>query len=223
MRTTLALLLFAACGTDPVVNGDASVRDDAAVGHDDAGSTITQLGFAIRRPQVRMVPCMGRGAGDCAGPMVPARDADFVCTLRDVPAFDRHYVYAQIRPTLLDGRATITPITRYVVDEAFVSDGTTVTQSGFMATYDIGGGHHNDSLTLELPMFDYRYYHSSFGFGFRRCQEMDCLQIFPSGNANPSTNGCERERMRPVVCVQVTDDGMVPDLTDHFMRCPGDM
>lgn len=189
----------------------------------DAGVHIDERGFPIRVPQRRQVPCMGRGGppDPCPSPMVEAEDVDFVCTLRH-GARDRHFVYVQSRPTRLDPGLALVPLPIYTRDGAWVSDGVRVIAMDRPGVYDYGGGHHNDSMTVDLGDTVYRYYHSSFGFGFRRCQEMDCLQAFAPGATTPTTDGCTRDRLLPIVCVRVASDGSVPALTDTFMRCPGD-
>jgi hypothetical protein len=219
--------------------GDASARADASLpdaaardaGSSDAGSSaedasttdaggaVDERGFTLRVPQVRQVPCESR-AGGCDAPTVAARDADLVCTLVD--GARNQYLYAQVHVDRIDGVTNFFPQPVYVTDGVWISDGTRVISSGHTATYDYGGGHNNDSLTVDLGDVVYKYYHSSFGFGFRRCQEMDCLQSYAPGAATPTVDGCTRERTRPIVCVRVTDTGTVPPMRDTFMRCAGD-
>jgi succinate dehydrogenase / fumarate reductase iron-sulfur subunit len=182
-------------------------------------SIADERGFTLRVPQVRQVPCESR-AGGCDAPTVAARDADLVCTLVD--GARNQYLYAQVHVDRIDGVTNFFPQPVYVTDGVWISDGTRVISSGHAATYDYGGGHNNDSLTVDLGDVVYKYYHSSFGFGFRRCQEMDCLQSYAPGAATPTVDGCTRERTRPIVCVRVTDTGTVPPMRDTFMRCAGD-
>lgn len=217
---------------DASVRSDASAQDASAqdAGAQDSGAqdasptdggggTVDERGFTIRVPQVRQVPCESR-AGGCDAPMVAARDADLVCTLVD--GARNQFLYAQLRVDRIDGVTSFFPQPVYVTDGVWLSDGTRVISSGHSATYDYGGGHHNDSLTVDLGDVVYKYYHSSFGFGFRQCHEMDCLQSFAPGAATPTVDGCTRERTRPIVCMRVTDTGTVPPLRDTFMRCAGD-
>ncbi len=249
LASLLLLSALTACDDDgppvpgPVDGGardaaaaDASAADDASIrdaepqdsGADggtslDATVVIDSRGFPIRVPQTRLVPCMGRGgcSDGCDAPMIEATDTDFVCTLRH-GARDRHFVYVQSRPVRLDPGLGFFPLPTYERDGAWVSDGAQLVASEGPGVYDYGGGHHNDSMTIDLGDVVYRYYHSSFGFGFRKCQEMDCLQVFAPGAATPTTDGCTRDRTLPVVCVKVASDGTVPELMDTFMRCPGD-
>ena len=66
----------------------------------------------------------------------------------------------------------------------------------------------------------YRYYHSSFGFGWRRCQPMDCVQELRSDGV--VDDGCTPARTRPIVCVEIAEDGTEPALLDTFEKCLGD-
>lgn len=50
---------------------------------------------------------------------------------------------------------------------------------------------------------------------------MDCLQLLEGGGL-VTEDGCTKERTLPVTCVQVADDGTVPELVDTFAPCPGD-
>lgn len=198
--------------TDSGTVADAGMRADAGMTAD-AGVPPEVLGFTIRRPVPRTVPCEGMFCGPSG--TTDATDKDFVCTL-DHGNYRGKYLYVQARPTRYVGFNGL----QYMVDGAFVSDGTTATAAD--AIYDFGGNHANDSITLTLPAVVYRYSHSSYGFGFRKCQPMDCLQVYAPGAATPTEDGCTRDRTLPIVCVEVREDGTVPELVDHFMRCPGD-
>ena len=201
-----------AMATDSGTVADGGILADAGM-NADGGVPAEVLGFSIRRPQLRTVPCEGMFCGPSGTTDAP--DKDFVCTL-DHGNYRGKYVYVQARPTRYGGFNGL----QYMVDGAFLSDGTTATPAD--AIYDFGGNHANDNITLTLPTVVYRYSHSSYGFGFRKCQPMDCLQVHAPGGATPTEDGCTRDRTLPVVCVEVVDDGTVPELVDHFMRCPGD-
>ncbi len=90
------------------------------------------------------------------------------------------------------------------------------------AEYDYGGGHHNDSLRFDDQGKSYKYYHSSFGFGFRSCQPMDCIDVYAPGGTTPGTDGCTSARALPEICVLIKADGTHDALVDRFMKCPGD-
>ena len=89
------------------------------------------------------------------------------------------------------------------------------------AAYDWGGNHHNDSLLFEWDGKNYRYYHSSLGFGWRKCQPMDCMQI-RDAQGTMLEDGCTKDRTLPIVCRQVQPDGTWEALTDTFAPCQGD-
>jgi hypothetical protein len=90
------------------------------------------------------------------------------------------------------------------------------------AKYDYGGGHHNDALSFDRDGATQSYYHSSFGFGFRRCQEMDCRNVYAFGTTTLQTEGCTSARSLPEVCVSIDPDGTHAPLVDKFMKCAGD-
>ena len=89
------------------------------------------------------------------------------------------------------------------------------------AKYDYGGGHHNDSLTFDFGGKTHTYYHSSFGFGFRKCQNMDCRNVYAPGTTTLESEGCSSDRLLPEVCVSFKSDGSHDALVDKFMKCPG--
>lgn len=216
-RTDRGFAEDGAMTTDSGTVSDGGTRADGGASDGgasvDGGAPSPVLGFTIRRPQLRTVPCDGMFCGPSG--TSDATDKDFVCTL-DHGNYRGKYLYVQGRPTRFGGFNGL----QYTVDGAFLSDGTTATPAD--AIYDFGGNHANDNITLTLPAVVYRYSHSSYGFGFRKCQPMDCLQVYAPGAATPSEDGCTHDRTLPVICVEVLEDGTVPELVDHFMRCPGD-
>lgn len=237
----LLALMLAACVPGPdesdAGRGDAGTQKDAGVpkdggapkdagpdrdsgvpepgrdgGPSDGGSNDgdpkDEHGFAIRVPQLRTVPCTGQF---CPSPST-LRDEDYVCTFKagSVSGF----VYAQATPVRMTD----------VSGGTFESAGSWVSIDGrvssVQSSYDYGGNHHNDSLTFTYAGQSYRYYHSSFGFGWRACQPMDCVQEV-AGDA-VLKDGCGPDRSLPIVCARVTDDGKVPALVDSFQKCVGD-
>lgn len=147
-----------------------------------------------------------------------ADQLDWLCTFQqgDAPG----YVYIQLTQTgtMSAGIATV-PV--YTPDLAQLSiDGNVETLSN--PAYDYGGGHHNDSLSFEYDGMTYEYYHSSFGFGFRACQLMDCINVYDPGETTPGTTGCGPDRALPEVCVNIDSDGTHAPLDDTFQKCPGD-
>jgi hypothetical protein len=147
------------------------------------------------------------------------KNLDWLCTFNDAAASGYVYVRLLQTGTTSTGLATV-PV--YSAELAQISiDGQLAELSG--ATYDYGGGHHNDSLAFEYAGKSQRYYHSSFGFGFRSCQNMDCRNVHAPGTTAIETEGCGSDRALPEVCVSFEADGTHEPLADRFMKCPGDM
>lgn len=187
---------------------DAGMKD--AGGGEDAGLT-QRYGFTFRVPQERVVPCTGMYCNHDGG--TAARDVDYLCTL----SFNgRHeYVYVQATPTQF--REFFGYV--YEVASAWHSDGTTA--GSVPAVYNYGGNHNNDTVTITLDDYQFRYNHSTFGFGFRACQPPDCLEVYHAADGGEVQNGCLDDRALPEICVQVLTDGVVPELVDTFHWCRG--
>jgi hypothetical protein len=109
----------------------------------------------------------------------------------------------------------------FKIDAAQISVGGQVSSLA-NAKYDWGGNHHNDALQFDYQGKTYKYYHSSFGFGWRRCQPMDCINIYPVGSTTLETEGCSSKRTLPEVCVPIKADKAHDPLVDHFQKCAGD-
>ena len=145
-------------------------------------------------------------------------DVDWLCTFHQAGAAGHVYVRLNQTGTMVVGIATIpvyTPVLAQLSVGGAPSDLANV-------QYDYGGGHHNDSLRFDYQGKSYKYYHSSFGFGFRSCQPMDCINVYATGATAPLTEGCASARALPEICVPVKSDGSHDPLVDHFMKCPGD-
>lgn len=97
-------------------------------------------------------------------------------------------------------------------------------------SYEWGGNHHNDKFRFTYDGKVYEYFHSSYGFGGRSCQEMDCIRVFESDGTTLIEDGCKTfdddlsgVRSLPVVCrFASVDDGSFGDFTDTFEFCNGD-
>jgi hypothetical protein len=141
---------------------------------------------------------------------------DWLCTLHAVgPSV---YVYVRLDQTGTQS-VGIANVPVYTARLAQVSvDGAVTTLAG--AQYDYGGGHNNDSLQVEYQGKTYKYYHSSFGFGWRKCQAMDCVTVGTGGAIN--TDGCTSARTLPEVCVTIKADGGHDPLVDTYKKCAGD-
>jgi hypothetical protein len=174
-----------------------------------SGGMPGEYGFTYRVPGSKEFYCDDRAA--------QLSDADWLCTFSqgDRPA----YVYVQA--TVVNVMCALAATGIYEVDLAQISiDGVVTSLSN--AAYDWGGGHHNDSISFDYEGKTYRYYHSSFGFGFRQCQPMDCVNVYAPGATTPEIEGCGADRSLPEVCVPIDDRGSHEELVDEFMKCPGD-
>jgi hypothetical protein len=143
---------------------------------------------------------------------------DWLCTFSE--GTDSGYVYARLAVTgmVKQGLATVPT---YAVELAQISmEGVVSALDGMV--YDHGGGHHNDSLSFDYAGKSHRYYHSSFGFGFRSCQPMDCRNVYALGTTTLETEGCAATRTLPETCVSIEPDGSHPALVDKFQKCAGD-
>lgn len=90
------------------------------------------------------------------------------------------------------------------------------------AQYDWGGNHQNDHLEFSVGGKILQIYHSSFGFGWRACQPMDCLKIYQADGTTVETDGCTSDRTVPVVCREADPQGKFGDFTESFAKCMGD-
>ena len=97
-------------------------------------------------------------------------------------------------------------------------------------SYEWGGNHHNDKFRFTYDGKVYEYFHSSYGFGGRSCQEMDCMRVYEADGTTLIEDGCKtfddnlsEVRSLPVVCRFASlDDGSFGDFTDTFELCVGD-
>lgn len=168
------------------------------LGPESGGSTGSEYGFSFRAPGVK--------------------NLDWLCTFQQ--GEQSGYVYVRLLETGKQS-AGLAMVPVYSVQLAQISiDGEVSTLDG--VEYEYGGGHHNDALSFDYAGKSQRYYHSSFGFGFRKCQNMDCRDVYELGSTTLETEGCASDRKRPEVCVSFEPDGTHEPLTDKFMKCAGD-
>jgi hypothetical protein len=178
-------------------------------GGEGGGAEPGEYGFSYRVP--------GSREFECSGNPVRVPDQDWLCTFSqgEQPA----YVYVQA--TGVGVTCMVASFGNFEVGLAQISiDG--VVSDLADASYDWGGGHHNDSLSFTYEGKTYKYYHSSIGFGFRSCQPMDCVNVYAPGTTTPEIEGCGSDRSLPEVCVLIDAQGNHEPLVDAFMKCPGD-
>lgn len=213
--TDTALVDVAAsdAGLDAAADGSATdAGGDADDGGADTGGVPGEYGFVIRKPVSHKVKCTNAQPG--MPDSMDALDTDWLCHATSMPA--KPYVYVQATPkscTVMLG-----PVPSYDA-KAWLSDGTTAKPLAGV-TYDYGGGHNNDAAAFEHEGSTWRLDHSSFGFGFRKCQPMDCVVQLQGGKV--VADGCTPERKGPVVCVPIEKDGTHKPLVDTFKKCLGD-
>lgn len=222
----VAPLLALGCGDDSQTGGNGGQGGNADGGGGAGGGGATggggenfgggteELGFTIRTPEERSVTCSEYPEGFPTGPKTFA-DADWLCT------YDYGGVtgYIYIASTPVDCEWTLDANPVFETKRAQISIDGAVTDLTD-AAYDWGGNHHNDSLTFTYEGSSFQYYHSSFGFGFRSCQNMDCTTV--SEGTTLVEDGCTKERTLPIVCQQIMPDGTHGELVDTFMPCAGD-
>jgi len=196
---------------DRVEIPDAPVADVPA---DDEGGDIDDHGFLVRVPREHTVPI--EVSGGQTG-WSQAWDLDWMCTFRHA-SVDATF-YLQDRP-LKDRGWILGGIIWQTAGAWMAIDGQVIAVD---AQYDSGGNHRNDWIRLDYQGAVYRYYHSSMGISWRKCQAMDCLQVLdPADDLTVLEDGCTSDRTLPVWCVQIGADGSVPPLDDAFHKCPGD-
>ncbi len=187
---------------------------------EDAGNA-GPFGFTIRVPQAHEVECEGGRPGSPA--TFEFWDTDWICTL-EYGGVSGH-VYVQSTPVAC--HVTLSAVPEFTTAGAWISVGGKVTPIS-PATYDWGGNHHNDSLEVVSGGNKFKYYHSSFGFGWRKCQNMDCILVYDQTGADLVEDGCTKERTLPATCVLVDHEGHVPEFVDvselpaDQWPCPGD-
>ena len=172
------------------------------------------FGFALRVPESHHLVC--EQSGPFAEEM-DVLDTDWMCTF--AYGNEAGYIYVQNTP--------LSCITMMSSVPSFESEGW-ISLDGEVSPleeplYDYGGNHNNDWLEFTWQGSRYKLYHSSFGFGWRKCQPMDCVQVLDGPDGTVVEDGCvPKERSLPVVCVQVAEDGTYPPLVDTFEPCNGD-
>ncbi len=193
--------------------GGATGTGGNAAGGTTGGGT-SEYGFTFRSPGSHTVSCVDtKGVTQTA----EAPDQDWLCTFNQ--AGQKGYVYA--RTTATGATCVYGPVPTSKVELAQISIGGVVTNLA-NPVYDWGGNHHNDALSFDYQGATYQYFHSSLGFGGRKCQDMDCINVYAVGGTTPKTEGCASTRTLPEVCVPIKTGGAHDPLVDKFAKCPGD-
>jgi hypothetical protein len=173
-----------------------------------------EYGFTYRSPGSQSITCTDSDRTQT----FDVQDEDSLCTFHHDSRVD--YVYVRASPT---GECSRFYVPLYKIDLAQISvDGVVTTLANVQ--YDFGGNHHNDTVAFAFGGKTYKYGHSSFGYGYRRCQPMDCMVVYAAGSSTTvETDGCTSARTLPEVCVAIEADLTHAALTpDPFKKCPGD-
>ncbi len=173
-----------------------------------------EFGFYIRKPQEHDLLCSQFPDRIPEFPFTTA-DTDWLCTFKWGDASGHIYVQA----TPVECFVLMTPQPVYGTEAWLSVEGEASSLKN--ADYDYGGNHNNDFFEFDWQGERIKYYHSSFGFGWRACQPMDCIQVYDL-EGNLLEDGCTTERTLPVTCVPIKADGTYDELVDDFEKCSGD-
>lgn len=199
-------------GTSSAVASSSStaVSSSSAIGNSSATVSKPEALFTTRVPDSTELNCSESGK-------IKFSQADWICSFNY--GGKSGYFYVQSTPKTCEQIMSATAV--FSTDKAqLYLGGSLITLSS--AQYDWGGNHKNDYITFTYDGKLFKYYHSSFGFGWRSCQEMDCLQVYKTDSTTVIEDGCTSSRTLPVVCRQANADGSFGSFTDTFARCAGD-
>ena len=200
----LAIFSLVACGDDSSNtssngNGSSEAKDPSEV-------------FSVRKPD--------QNAYNCHLEAMDIHDTlsahDVICTFK-YEKMDG-FIYMQGTPTSCEGFMQAIPVIDNPKIELYVNGNMAkVTEPA----YDWGGNHHVDEISFVYDGKKFAYNHSSVGFGWRPCQEMDCIKVY-SADGDLIKDGCGEDRTIPIVCNVVDKDGKVKSFEDNFKVCDGD-
>lgn len=214
----ISLLLLASCSADKAFEADVIKSSDSHKEPTSSPAKAEATGdpskiFDIRKPDsvsVSYEDDMGNAESE------KFYQQDWICSF-DYKG-DKGFFYIQTTP--VNAVAFMSVIPEFSTDKAeFYINGKKETIDD--AVYEWGGNHHNDNISFLYKGNVYSFAHSSFGFGWRSCQEMDCLTVSDE-DANVIEDGCTSERSIPVICRQVTGNKSYEAFEDTFEKCPGD-
>lgn len=193
-------------------SGDTSSADNGPLDTDPS----KDFGFVVRKPGEHLLKCTN--PSPMAGDSLTASDADFVCTFAYKGQSGHVYLQNNATGCTSGGMSNLATFTGA---GAWISlpNGVFAMSGG---TYDWGGNHHNDSLEFDWQGTHFRLFHSSFGFGWRKCQPMDCIQVTKGVGGEVVDDGCTKDRTLPIWCSQVEATGSYPPPVDAFKKCQGD-
>jgi hypothetical protein len=196
-------------------SGEIAPAPDSVQTDSQSGDSSAAMGFEIRKPRTHHFKCPKE-----ISPVIEEidmADQDWLCTF--AWKGDSGRVYAQATPVAC--KSTGMSVSAEFMTKAWLEQPGKI-EALSAVFYDWGGNHNNDALEFTWQGQAFKYYHSSFGFGWRKCQPMDCLQVLAGTNGKVVEDGCTKERTLPIACVPVKEDGTTDPLVDSFKPCPGD-
>ncbi len=189
---------------------------DDALNDQQSDSLDPEYGFQLRSPkQDYNIQCEGTDWEGNPG-FFEGADADWMCSFDYNGEVGR--IYVQATPTSCVIMMSVLPEYTTKVWLSLGDAPVAMEKPG----YDFGGNHMNNSFWFTYDGKKFTYDHSSFGFGFRCCQPVDCIRVAEAAGTPVLEDGCTKERTLPVVCVPVKADGTYDDLVDTFKPCNGD-
>ena len=214
-----SLLFLAACGDD-----SSSASSDEP-GSSSSGEVLTDplKIFKTRTPKAEAYTCKP-SKGSEVDWTEKFDQQDWICSFKYED--NDGFVYVQSSPTGCETRFSMLP--EMSVDTAvFYVNGK---YESVKVTYDWGGNHHNDSFRFTYDGKVIEYNHSSYGWGYRSCQEMDCLMVYKADGKTLIEDGCganeddlKKRRTLPIVCrFASVEDGSFGSFKDSFEMCMGD-
>ena len=214
-----AILSLVACGDDSSSTSSNGNDPESSSEQADISSSSGKTGtedpsdiFSVRKPDQK--------AYICNLEVMDIHDTlsahDMICTFK-YEKMDG-FIYIQGTPSSCEGFMQALPVIENPKIELYVNgDMVKVTKPA----YDWGGNHHVDEISFEYDGKKFAYNHSSMGFGWRPCQEMDCLKVY-SDKGDLIKDGCGEDRTLPIVCKVVDKDGKFGTFEDKFKVCDGD-
>ena len=208
--------ISAAGGVTPSGGTGGMAGSGGSTGSGGTTGSSGEYGFTYRSPGSHNESCADPQSGYIHTIVAP--DTDWLCTFSQ--STPKGYVYVRLTSSgsLCSGMYMAPD---YKVELAQISVKGVVTSLA-NAQYNFGGAHNDDYLTFDYQGATYKYFHSSLGYGYRKCQPMDCINIYELDSTTLKTEGCTSARTLPEVCVQIKAGGTHDPLVDTFAKCPGD-
>jgi hypothetical protein len=200
---------------------DAAKSDAAKSDAAPKSEIANAFGFIMRTPKTKVTLTCKKDASNPQGiESIDAEEMDWICTF--VYNGEKAYTYFQMSPVACQSMGMSMGAEYQAKVAQISSEGKMSSLTN--ATYDWGGNHHNDSVDFSYQNSYFKYYHSSFGFGWRQCQPLDCLQVFKAKDGEAILDGCTKDRKLPIVCLRVEagKSYQADSFKDNFKLCAGD-